>query len=449
MSFTQNWNNKDYLKYIMDNNLHFIWSSWCNPKNTGGIRLAAYTPLFPEDDNIELYSRKCTRKGCTGNKVIPLDHVINRIIYKRVCNGIVNESACGAYQTILYRWISQGNRTKLWFNSPDTVKNYGSFGRTFYATSIIYSNQIVTPRMQYVDESLMKAASLYVDIDIKRGTICDQENRNDLQKTFDLLRDDLDTFVPNSYNLQTSGNGAYFIIHHNLVKRDIMNTLSKFNAWILHMDLKLKNSGITRVKIDPINMPSRVFKLMGSIHQTKDLVAVPLEYDVKIDKMSAEEFKLRNFDINKYIDPDAKKLKFYDRFNIGETKSLYQYLEENMQHNVNSDLRAIRHNYNEAISIITGEEQETADEYQKRLMREAEMYIDSITWKQFQCDIPGRIMYKETDSGYEIEMIGVDEDDIDKMLESFYEYQSQKGKNEGSGEIGNGETGNSGIGDKE
>lgn len=426
MSLTKNWNKQDYLKHVTDNNLHFIWSSWCNPKNTEGIRLAAYTPLFPENNNVELHNRKCTRKGCSGTKVIPLDHIVNRIIYKRVCNGTINGSTCGAYQTILYRWISQGNRTKLWFNTPDTVKNYVTHGRTFYATSIIYSNQIVIPRMQYVDESLMKATSLYVDIDIKRGTICDQENRNDLQKAFDLLRDELDTFVPNSYNLQTSGNGAYFIIHHNLVKADIMNTLSKFNAWIIHMGLKLKNSGITRVKLDPINMPSRVFKIIGSPHQTKDLVARPLEYDVKIDKLAPDKFKLKNFNINEYIDPSTKKLKFYDRCDVGETKSLYQYLEEHMQHNVNSDLRAIRHNYNESISIITGEEQETVDEYQKRLMKEAEMYINNITWKQFQTDIPGRIMYKETDDGYEIEMIGVKDEDIDKMLESFYGSQSQK-----------------------
>ena len=63
-------------------------------------------------------------------------------------------------------------------------------------------------------------------------------------------------------------------------------------------------------------------------------------------------------------------------------------------------------------------------------MKEAEIYINNITWKQFQCDIPGRIIYKETDDGYEIEMLGVKDEDVDRMLETFYTYQSQKGLEE-------------------
>jgi len=432
MTLTQNWSEKDYLNHIVKNKLDSIWYGWSNPRSVDGIRLSSYTPIYSEK-LVELLERKCTRKGCNGNLVVPLDDRVRKVIYKMICNGVVNGSACGAYKSILYRWVSSSDQTKLWFQDINTVRYYGELGRTFYSTLSIYDRRILPKNSLYVNESLMMAHTLGMDIDIKKGhgTICDLENREEIDKVITIVRGELGTFAEGSYNLQTSGNGVYIFLMHDLVKTDIFNQMGRFNSWINYLNTVLKGNGITRIKIDPINMTSRVFKLIGSIHQRLDLVCIPLEHDCHISKISGDEFKLKNFNIEKYISPDTGKLKFYDRYNEKDKKSLYDFLEEHTQRHPYGDLRAIRYNFKDGVSIITGEEQ-IEDKEEKEIEKESEEFSNYYTgWKPLDVQIPGRIIHKKMfDGRHQIEMLGVPEEDIDKVLDDIWgKKEEEKEKN--------------------
>lgn len=179
MTFSLDWNNDRYLKYIVDNKLDLIWTNFCNPKS-GGIRTSAYNPLFPEDGNVSVFELPCKRKGCSGTWVVPLEDRVRRVIYKVRCNGTVNGSACGGYKPIFYRWRSRNDKQKLYFDNPETVRVYGKLGRAFYATSMVYDKNIVSPKSMYVNEKLAVGATLTIDIDIKRGNICDAVNKENL-----------------------------------------------------------------------------------------------------------------------------------------------------------------------------------------------------------------------------------------------------------------------------
>lgn len=422
MTLTQNWAEKDYLKYIIDNKLDSIWHGWSNPRSVDGIRLSSYTPIYSEKI-VELLERKCTRKGCNGNLIVPLDDRVGKIIYKIVCNGTVNGSACGAYKAVLYRWVSASDQTKLWFQDIDTVRHYGELGRTFYSTLSIYDRRILSKNSLYVNESLMRAHTLGMDIDIKKGhgNICDLENREQIDVVLDIIREQLGTFAGESYNLQTSGNGIYIFLHHNLVKVDIFNQMGRFNSWINYLNTVLKGNGVTRIKIDPINMPSRVFKLIGSIHQKYDLACIPLEYDCYISKMSGDEFKLKNFSIQKYIDPDTGKLKFYNRYNEKDKRSLYDFLEEHTQRHPYGDLRAIRYQFKDSVEVVTGEEQKDEGKEQED-RSDSDKFSEYYTgWRPLDVQVPGRIIHKKMyDGRHQIEMLGVPEEDIDKVLDNIW-----------------------------
>lgn len=429
MTFTQNWSEKDYLNHIVKNKLDLIWFGYCNPKSVEAIRLAAYTPIF-RDKTVEMLERKCPRKECNGYMVVPLDDRVRKIINKIVCNGTVKGSACGNYKMILYRWVSASDQTKLWFQNIDTVKYYGDIGRTFYATLSLYDKRILPKTSMYVNESLMKAHTLGMDIDIKhgRGTLCDIENREEIDAVLDIVREELDTFVGGSYNLQTSGNGIYVFIHHNLVKVDIFNQMARFNGWISYLNKTIKEVGITRIKIDPINMPSRVFKLIGSIHQKYDLISIPLAHDCHLSGIDSGEFKLKNFDIEKYIIDG--KLQFYNRYNNEDKKSLYNFLEEHTEKHVYGDLRAIRYNFKESVGAITGEEQEDQEERKEQI--ESGEFSDYYTgWRPINIDIPGRVIHKKRPDGrHEIEMLGVDEENIDTIFDKIWGKEKEEKKEE-------------------
>lgn len=419
---TENWTIEDYKNHILNNNLHNIWYGWCNPKSSNGIRVSAYTPIY-SDIQVEINeTKKCTKVSCNnGMYKIPEEDKQKRILYKKVCN------ICGAKNTILYRWISKQNNTKIYFDTPETVKKYSTIGRSFYATLTLYDKDIVPPKGMYVDEKLMVSHTLGMDIDIIKGTICNLENRRELDKCIDIIKENLNTFVPNSYNLQTSGNGVYVFLHHSLCTKDIRYTMSQYNSYIKYLQNECAAKGLTKIKIDPINMPSRVYKLIGSIHQKYDLVCIPLDIDCKLSKMNNDEFKLKNFDINKYMIDG--KLKFYNRVDKNEHFNLYKFLGEHTLETENSGLRAYRHKFNETGAIasdaITNENQfeKLRKRYKQKLesITEEEFMKYYVGWKKLNIDIPGSVIYKNNVDGTKtIEMIGVKKEQHKEILKKIW-----------------------------
>jgi hypothetical protein len=411
------------LNYIRKNRLNELWTGWSNPKNINGIRLAGYTPQYSED-LAEMLIKKCpridgkTKKQCPGAWVVPKEDVERGIITKIVCN----HPGCRRYKPIIWRWVASGDRRKLYFNSKELVDFYATRGRSFYGTLSIHDNKIIAPKSHYVNEKLVIGTTLGIDIDIIEGTICDSGNKEDMQKTIDLVRENLDTFVPNSYNMQTSGNGVYFLIHHDLCRANIFPTMAKFNGWLIYLDALRQEKGITKTKIDPLNSPGRLFKMFGSPHQRYDLVCVPLLESCNITKMENKEFKLKNFDIANYIEignNGHSKLNFYDRCDKRETKALYQFLEEHSLKSPDYGDRALRYRFKEITEILTGEEQpETSEEIDEKIDR-------LFGWEEFRADSPGRVHYRKKDGMFIVQSYGKDHDQI---IKEFREKMCKKDK---------------------
>ena len=409
------------LDYVRKNRLNGLWAGWSNPSSIDGIRLAAYTPIYSQE-LAEIIMKKCpridgiTKKQCPGTWVVPKDDMEKGVITKIVCN----HPGCRRYKPIIWRWVASGDRRKLYFESKELVDFYATRGRSFYGTLSIHDKKIISPKAHYVSERFIVGTTLGIDIDILNGTICDSLNKEDVQKTIDLLKEELDTFVPKSYNLQTSGNGVYLLLHHSLCRREVFSTMAKFNGWITHMDVIRQEKGIMRTKIDPLNSPGRLFKMFGSPHQKHDLVCIPLEIDCDITKIENDEFKLKNFDINKYI-VDGK-LNFYNRSNIEETKNLYQFLEDHSARCPDYGDRALRYRFKEITEIITGEEQSNSSE-------EIDEEIDRLFgWEEFKTESPGRVHYKRKNGTFIVQSYGKDHDAIIKEFrEKMCKKESEKG----------------------
>lgn len=396
------WNPKDYLNYIVKNNLDSIWSSWCNPASgDGGIRVAAYKPLYNDSYAKWLDAGNKPCKKCTGYFVIPDADKQRRIINRWRCN------VCSSKKDVLYRDMDKrdpnGRRTsKLYFSDNNTVRFYGNKGRTFYSTLILYDKQILNPSAIYGDASLMKSVTLGIDIDIKNGCITETKNRSELQKAIDHLKIEfLDKIVPKSYNLQSSGNGIYVLLHHKLVSTDVFKTCLLFNELISEMNNDIENEF---VKMDALNGASRVFKLMGSIHQQYDLVAIPLPYDVDLTKMNPEQFKLSKFTINDYIDKQTGNLEYYyKRYDMQDSKSLYDFLEKNVALLSTSSPRAMR-------AKVRGK-----DVDETKWASQCAEFMKKDAWTLLDLDIPGEVYFRIKDEGLEINLFRVPKEDRDKI----------------------------------
>jgi len=406
------------LEHVRKNNLNNIWSSYSTPKSIDGIRLNAYTPLYNE--NLARYiTKKCPRANkngvpCEGTLQIPKDDIERRVIHTLKCSN----PKCRRYKRTIYRWLSATDKHKLHFNSPEKVDEYAPQGRAFYGTLTLHDKSIIHPKSQYVNEKLIKACSLGIDIDIINGTILDTINREELQKTIEIVTEELDTFIPNSYNIQTSGNGIQIFIHHNLCKINVFETMARMNGLIIHLDSIREERGISKIKIDPLNTTGRLFKLIGSPHQKYDLVCIPINENLmKIDK---NEFKLENFNINNYKDSNEKLL-YYNKCNINETKALYEVLENNTTKHPEYGERALRYKFKDIVELITGQTQEFTPEEESKYQSQIDEEIDRIFgWEKFNTNTPGRVHFKKQKDNYVLQIYS-SVTDKEKILKEFKE----------------------------
>lgn len=417
---TENWSIQDYKDYIIRNKLDAIWTDWSNPSD--GIRTAAYKPIYTDSYAAwaDAGNKKCTKKKCTGIFVIPDEDKKKRIMNRWRCN------VCSTKKDILYRDIDrvdpQGRKKpKLYFLNSDMVRYYAGKGRTFYSTLIVYDKKIIEPSAQFSDVSLMKSVTLGMDIDLKSGNITDIKNREELQKVIDKIKEKfLDIVVPGSYNLQTSGRGVYILLHHELVKKNVFEICTLYNALIIELNDEIENDF---VKIDALNGPSRVFKLVGSIHQEYDTVAIPLRHDCDLTKMKDDDFKLENFDINNYINNDNGRLEYYNRCDMKDSDRLYEYLKKNYAMLPTSSPRAMR-------AVKRGEIDETkwAEKCAEHMQREA--------WVLLDVGLPGEVYYRIKDNNLEINLFRIPDEEKDRVkklvrqqvIERLQSLQSSGGK---------------------
>jgi hypothetical protein len=401
MRITKDWTGKDYLKYVTDNQLDRLWSNWCNPGGGEfGIRVGAYKPIYTDgyaawlDNN----NKKCGKKSCDGFMIISDEDKENRIVNRLRCNS------CGSKKDVLYRDVGRRvggyRKPKLWLGDIDAVRYFAGLGRTFYSTLILYDKFVLEPDSQYVDATLMKSVSLGIDIDLKKGCITGKTERMELDEALNKIRKKLGLVgVGNSYNLQSSGRGVYFLLHHKLVVSNIFETCVKFNALIVDWNNDIENEWL---KLDALNGPSRVFKLFGSIHQQDDVVALPLEYDVILSDMDSKNFLVENFDVNNYM--NNGRLNFYKRFDDSEIKNLEKYLKENVVVLPTSSPRAMK-------ASVRGEED--LSKWEKRCAE----FMSKENWRIFEgLDIPGEVYYRTSGEFLEVNLFRVSEEDRGRIM---------------------------------
>lgn len=415
------------LKYIQDNFLDHIWTNWSNPTVYPGkhksIRFNAYTPQYTDTRVNRLHS-KCKStinkteqnpdgEPCAGYIEVPFTDKQRHIIKTIQC------PVCNTYQDIMYRWISSVDQTKLYLQSKEHVQHYSQIGRSFFATLITYKPEAQGPQRNYGNESLITSMTLAIDIDNKTGhTIVDPITREKLQKTIDIVKEELNTFVPNSYNIQTSGNGINFLLHHRLTTQNVLDTAARFDNFIDQTLIpRMKKADIHGIQIDSLNGASRVFKMLGSPHQRYDLVAIPIQTDDDLTKMTTDEFKLKNFNIKRFINGDNQLL-YYNHFDDKDITSLYTYLLETTDKHPNYGARAKRYVSKESMAATLNDDPNNIKDEDIQQTSVNNVY----PWTTItDIQTPGKIDYKTTitKSGKKLYRIRIRDPNPDQKFQEF------------------------------
>lgn len=300
----------DYRDWVVKNELHKILPLYCAPKE--GVRLGAVKPAREYAPN----SKACGRSSCNG------------VSYLTDSPAAVYEcDVCGNRMFPIYRWVSANLQgTKFSFMNPKMVLSRAKNTRSYYATLGVFDKDAIMSANAY-DWNACNAYTLGIDIDIRKGIITDAGNREALDKAVVYLKD-VFSCCENSINLQTSGNGLYFLLHHSLCTKDIQVTAGKF-AMLLH-ECAREVSDITRkkLKIDAhlINA-SQVFKMAGSLHQTYPLVAIPVDVDTVFSFADLSQTCQDEFDMKNFVGNNGQVM-WYNNKKKSEAKDLYRMLNE-------------------------------------------------------------------------------------------------------------------------
>lgn len=297
MTYSDEWTTDQYDHHINNGNIiPNVWREYCNPRDVNGIRLSVYNASHAYIKNNGT-THRCKKSGCGGTAILSDDYKASA---KWQCE------LCGALRMPPYRYTDSTMRRAIYFDKVRKVRELAPKARSFYHTLAILNKS--TALSGEFNERTIVAKTHCFDIDIKHGNIIDKGNRADLQKALNIIREELDTFIPRSYFIQTSGNGIYVMVHHSLcMKNNISRNedfkwyAGRFDALGKHLMYQLKEAGVTKVMIDSnaINRNmSRYVKATFSIHQTLPLVAIPLPKNVDLTELNPKIFMLKHFDIN-------------------------------------------------------------------------------------------------------------------------------------------------------
>ena len=300
------WLEVDFHHFVVDNNIDEIFVRQCN--HPEGIRCVAVVPNYPSQFNIGKHILKCDK--CGGWMLLPN---ASEAAHLYTCQD------CGKQKRRMFRWqSSNSNSGKLFFETVEDVRAISKIARTYYSTLGVWDSAILDGGAVYNDKYL-RGYTLGIDIDLIDGTLFDYKNVVAMNDALDMIRDELSTFVPNSYNLQTSGNGVYVLIHHSLITEDFYNAI---HLWSLLLDKMVREHEMPRVNIQVGNDFARVYKMVGSIHLVLPTVAVPLPHNVNLTKFNMHSTEVEN------INTDNWKDIFYNRCDKGEATDLLRKFQE-------------------------------------------------------------------------------------------------------------------------
>lgn len=300
----------DYREWVIKNDLQYIWPLYCAPEE--GVRLGATKPACEYSHDTKI----CSRTSCNG-----IAHLTDSPAAVYECD------TCRSRSYPIYRWISASLQgTKFSFSSPDMILKRAKRTRSFYATLGVFDKDAIHAANAY-DWNACNAYTLGIDIDIRKGFITDAANREALDKAVVYLKD-VFSCCENSVNLQTSGNGLYFMLHHSLCTKDIQVSAGKFAMLLQECARDVSDITRKRLKIDAhlINA-SQVFKLAGSLHQTYPLVAIPIDVCTVFSFADLSQTNPDNFSMKNFVG-EGGQVMWYGHKKISEAQDLYRMLDE-------------------------------------------------------------------------------------------------------------------------
>lgn len=312
------WREIDFQHFIVDNHIDEIFVNQCN--HPEGIKCVAIVPNYPSQFNTGQHRLRIkhnipnTNDKCDGWMTLPSP---SEAAHLYTCQK------CGRQKRRMFRWQSPSPSSgKLFFETVEDVRAMAKMARTYYSTLGVWDEKILDSKAVY-DDKYLKGYTLGIDLDLIDGTLFDYKNKVAMNEVINIIRDELSTLVPNSYNLQTSGNGVYILIHHALLTTDYYGAMF---AWSLFLDEIIdkvdKRSASARVVIQVGNDFARVFKMIGSIHLVLPTVAVPLPHNVDLTKFNMRETEIENVNTDHWEDI------FYNRCDKTESISLQKRLKE-------------------------------------------------------------------------------------------------------------------------
>ena len=321
------WTKQDYNQFIYRNYLHQVWTEYCNPPE--GLRCVAWIPNYPSQVEIGMHIRKVEhsnkeREICDGKLVLPYRG--EGAAYEYICEK------CGFKSYRLYRWKTANPEDgKMIFLTDKDVLRVSPLARCYYATLGVFRENIIDYKSLYSPEN-MTGYTLGIDLDVNDGFFLNHKNKIDVSRAIFIIREELETFVPSSYNLQTSGNGIYFLLHHRLLNKDIEVALMKWQVVLADMKNKVERVyKCKNVNVNPfINDWARVFKMVGSLHQEYSTVCIPLPYDVNLMGYDLSHMKTELFKVTYIREPTGVGFanSFYKRLDMNDKSGLQMRLNE-------------------------------------------------------------------------------------------------------------------------
>lgn len=350
------WTKQDYFKFIRFNYLHQFFIEHTNPtdqkyKNNQpvgdpikeGQRFIARIPNYPAlkgIDRLEVPHKQYNpRRKCEQTLTFnPYKHLY-------ICHNCDDPDPSHHVERYpFYRWKRADPKSgKATVSTWAEVLRLAPLTRTWYYSLGVWAPEFFEDVEALYQPGYLQHYTLGLDCDIVKGMPWEDKNRAAMQKAHEIIMEDLNTFVPGSVNLQGSGKGWYYLLHHELLstKAPIMSDkrTDYFNymlrQWTKYSDgLKQKVEHATkgRIEIDSkLNDAARVFKLPGSIHQREETVAIPFPIDINFLTFDLEQMKLKNFRFVDYRDKNERGewiTLFYNRLNKCERGALKKRMDE-------------------------------------------------------------------------------------------------------------------------
>ena len=325
------WTQDDYNTFFYSNRLQDIYYPFMNCDD--GFRLFVYKPSYINQKNMNFIESPCPKKNCSGVGKL-LNNPVGAFYQCSKCNKIFDKT---------FRWKSSDKDSgNIVIENKKQLFWYSRLARTMYYTLGIWDNNEIKngDDGEYGNQDKLKGWTFVMDIDVKHSLMLTSKNINRMNIVLNVIRDELNTFIPNSYEFMSSGNGIYVIVNHQLTKKFDYKMYIKaklvWSSFQMYLNNLFKKANIKNIKIDDksTSLSSAFVKLPYTFHNKYDVISVPLCYDIDLGKTSDIKLLLdskRNdfntFDINNYP-------KFYKRYNKNDNVGFLSFINDYYNENI-------------------------------------------------------------------------------------------------------------------